>query len=491
RQMDRMRKLNAFTLSTSRARSPKAVVQAWVALIRDVYPVPMVVGVAFDDGKAEVVVHRDGTEQQEFQVDAWLHFYDVHELPSCQAVHIKPGADICRLLEIIDGLDSPEDKRPRREAEVNVVLTVRGQAGTPRGLLVATLPSELGREVLEAQPRRNDEPFLQTVRGNVEVALDAVRMYRQLHEARQDLEERVDVRTQELTRVNDRLEDSLEKLRATQSELIEASRLAGMSEVATGVLHNVGNVLNSVNVSAWMVSGKAEGMLDGRLEALAILLANEQMDLSEPHRRRQVAEYVRKLARRLNADRSAVIDEAKQLSKNIDHIRRIVSTQQSFARAAGVSEICTVQELVDDALTLNAGLIAQNSVELTCEVDDLPGLSIDRHKVLQILVNLISNAVQAVVAARGDGRHLWIRCHADGTFLSLRVRDNGVGIPAANLSRVFAQGFTTRADGHGFGLHTSACAAQELGGVLTCSSEGSGHGATFLLQLPRSLEIAV
>jgi signal transduction histidine kinase len=491
RQMDRMHKLNAFTLSTARARSPKAVVQAWVQLIRDVYPVPMVVGIAFDEGIADVLVHRDGEERREFQADSWAHFFDLQELPSSQSIHQEPEADVCRILDIVDGLDPPASLHPRREAEVNVVLTARSEDGKPRGLLVATLPRDQSRGYLEAAPRPNDEPFLQIVRGDVEVTLDAVHMNRQLHEARRDLEDRVEVRTQQLTRVNDRLADSLEKLRATQSELIEASRLAGMSEVATGVLHNVGNVLNSVNVSASMVSGMVEGLLDGRLEALSILLSNEKEDLSDPVRRAQIGQYVRKLARRLNADRTAVVAEAKQLSKNIDHIRRIVSTQQSFAKAAGVSELCTVEELVEDALTLNAELIAQNSVSVTCKVDDLPCLSIDRHKVLQILVNLVSNAVQAVVAAREDGRQLCIRCEEEGAFLSLRVQDNGVGIPEANLSRVFAQGFTTRADGHGFGLHASACAARELGGVLTCASLGTGHGATFLLQLPLEHSIAM
>ncbi len=489
-QMNRMRKLNAFTLSTSRARSPKAVIQAWVALICDVYNIPMVLGIAFDEGKAEVVVHRDGEEQREFEIDAWFHFYDLHELPSCHAVHERADADVCRVLDILDGLDPPKDLRPRREAKVNVVLTARGQDGTPRGLLVATLPFGVNRGHLDAEPQPKDEAFLQIVRGDVEVTLDAVQMNRQLHEAKQGLEKRVDVRTEQLTRVNGRLEESLDKLRATQSELIEASRLAGMSEVATGVLHNVGNVLNSVNVSASMVVGKVEGLLDGRLEALAMLLANEEMDLSEPVRRSQIARYVRKLSLRLHSDRAAVIVEAKQLSKNIDHIRRIVNTQQSYAKAVGVSEVCTVQELVDDALTLNAELIARNGVSVLCEVDDLPSLSMDRHKVLQILVNLVSNAVQAVVPARVEGRELHIRCEKEEGFVSFGVRDNGVGIPAANLSRVFAQGFTTRANGHGFGLHASACAARELGGVLTCDSQGTGHGATFLLQLPLELAVA-
>ena len=62
--------------------------------------------------------------------------------------------------------------------------------------------------------------------------------------------------------------------------------------------------------------------------------------------------------------------------------------------------------------------------------------------------------------------------------------DNGIGIPADNLTRIFGHGFTTRKEGHGFGLHSGALAAKELGGALTVESDGPGKGATFTLEFP-------
>ncbi|HEX5747505.1 MAG TPA: ATP-binding protein [Archangium sp.] len=69
-------------------------------------------------------------------------------------------------------------------------------------------------------------------------------------------------------------------------------------------------------------------------------------------------------------------------------------------------------------------------------------------------------------------------------LVRIQVHDNGMGIAPEMLTRIFQYGFTTREEGHGFGLHSSALAAQELGGSLTVHSEGPGHGATFTLELP-------
>ena len=80
-----------------------------------------------------------------------------------------------------------------------------------------------------------------------------------------------------------------------------------------------------------------------------------------------------------------------------------------------------------------------------------------------------------------------VRAQPNGAGLAIiSVADNGIGIPAENLTRIFAHGFTTRKHGHGFGLHSSALAASEMGGALRVQSDGHGCGATFTIELPLS-----
>jgi signal transduction histidine kinase len=104
--------------------------------------------------------------------------------------------------------------------------------------------------------------------------------------------------------------------------------------------------------------------------------------------------------------------------------------------------------------------------------------------VLQILVNLISNATRAMEAVTDRPRRLTLRLQASGASLRVCVRDDGEGISPENLTRIFAHGFTTRKTGHGFGLHSCALAARQMGGILTAQSEGPGKGATFTLEFP-------
>jgi signal transduction histidine kinase len=118
-----------------------------------------------------------------------------------------------------------------------------------------------------------------------------------------------------------------------------------------------------------------------------------------------------------------------------------------------------------------------------CEIEDLGRVRLDRHKLVQVLVNVIKNARESVDASGGAGR-VTVRALRDGERLRIDVVDDGAGIAAENLARVFNHGFTTKSGGHGFGLHSSANAATEMGGRLGAASAGLGRGATFTLDLP-------
>jgi len=271
-------------------------------------------------------------------------------------------------------------------------------------------------------------------------------------------------------------------------QLLETSRQAGMAEVATNVLHNVGNVLNSVNVSALLVTDGAKKSRVSYVGKIAALLEAHTADLgpfltSDPQGR-QVPEFLNQLAKQLAGEQQDTIHELELLRQNIEHIKEIVTMQQSHAKISGVLEIIPAAELVDNALTLNAAGFSRHGIALIREFQEAPPLNVEKHKVLQILINLIRNAKFACVDSGRPDKTIRIGIRATETGVRITVADNGVGIAPENLTRIFSHGFTTRKDGHGFGLHSGALTARELGGTLTVHSEGAGLGADFTLTLP-------
>jgi signal transduction histidine kinase len=194
--------------------------------------------------------------------------------------------------------------------------------------------------------------------------------------------------------------------------------------------------------------------------------------------------FLNQLTAQLESEQKAILAELGQLSKNVEHIKDIVAVQQSYAKVAGLSQSVEIVELVEDSLRMNAGSLVRHDVQLTREFECNPVLCVDKHKVVQILVNLVRNAKFACDESGRLDKHLTLRIRSDERHVRVWVIDNGVGIPAENLTRIFSHGFTTRKTGHGFGLHSGALAAKELGGALLAHSDGPGCGATFTLELP-------
>lgn len=285
------------------------------------------------------------------------------------------------------------------------------------------------------------------------------------------------------------LKEAQEKLEDTHKRLSHASRMAGMAEVATDILHNVGNVLNSVNVSCSMVMGRLQESPAANLARIPQLLKEQtgKLDafLTTDPKGKKIPDYLGALAKVIEEQRTFALGELEQLRQHIDHIKQVVAMQQNYARVAGLEEQVAAVDLIEDSLRLNASAMIRHRVELVRDLETVPPLVVDKHKVLQILVNLVSNAKYAVSASPREDKLVTVRVRRTSPErLQIQVADNGVGIAPENLTRVFAHGFTTRPDGHGFGLHSGAIAAKELGGALTVQSDGPGHGATFTLELP-------
>ncbi len=280
------------------------------------------------------------------------------------------------------------------------------------------------------------------------------------------------------------------ELERVNRELMTASREAGMAEVATNVLHNVGNILNSVNISASLVAERLRQSKAAGVSRLAAMLL-EQGDrvgqfIAEDVRGKRVPEYLAALGEQLVTDQSAALAELTLLRDNLEHIKDTVTMQQSYAKLCGVTETVEVVDLVEDSLRLNAGAFARHGVALRREFAGVPQINVDKHKVLQILVNLVRNAKYACDDSGRTDKLIILRIEPAPAGVRIAVIDNGIGIPPQNMSRLFQHGFTTRASGHGFGLHSGALAAQELGGTLRADSEGEGCGASFTLELPLS-----
>ncbi|OOG81392.1 ATPase [Hydrogenophaga sp. A37] len=334
--------------------------------------------------------------------------------------------------------------------------------GVTRAMLL--LENRLGRGAFTVD--RLDAVMLIT--GQLAVSLANAQLYEQL-------ERRVQERTQELQQA--------------QAQLLSAARLAGMAEIATNVLHNVGNVLNSVNVSAGLVGTRLRTSKVKGVGRAARLMAEHAGDLgpflTQDARGKLLPGYLGELAQALEAEHIGMAEELAGLSQSVDHIKVIVATQQAYAGTAYMVESVKLNELLNDALRMNAGALTRRKVEVVTDIAELPDLPLDRHRLLQIFVNLISNAKHALndVTDRSPCIRL-VAALADAGTLRISVADNGEGIAPENLTRVFAHGFTTRKDGNGFGLHSCVLAAQEMGGRLSAHSDGPGLGARFTLELP-------
>jgi PAS domain S-box-containing protein len=302
----------------------------------------------------------------------------------------------------------------------------------------------------------------------------------------------------ELDRTNQSLVVEIDERKKAESErealnrrLQEASRRIGMAEVAASVLHNVGNVLNSVNVSVGLIQKTLERTPVARLGRIGQMVRDHMNDLSmyltQDEKGKQIPSYMVKLADQMNTNFTGINKELDSLESNIDHIRRVITAQQGLAKPQVLLEPIQLADVVEQAVAINRDSLEQAGIALVREYAELPATMCDRHQVLQIMVNLINNAIyfMKVVPDRAHRLTVTIDYQAESRErLQIQVRDTGCGINPDNFKRLFTQGFTTREGGHGLGLHSAFLAAKLVGGTLSAMSEGEGKGAAFTLELP-------
>ena len=277
-----------------------------------------------------------------------------------------------------------------------------------------------------------------------------------------------------------------------ESELVKVSRRAGMAEVATGVLHNVGNVLNSVNTATQVTADRIQRMQLGHLSKASAMMSEHERDLGDfltnDDRGKMLPGFLSRLTESLHAEQVGALEELSQLQGRVDHIRHIIEAQQSYARPGRLLTKVNLAEVIDQAIEINSCSLQNHSIDIVRDFRGRHVVECDQHVVLQVLVNLLSNAKKALRDCDHRDKRIWVTLaeaeHDGAAAAEISVRDNGVGITEENLTKIFRHGFTTRSDGHGFGLHSSSNAIRSLGGDLRVYSDGAGSGATFTVLIP-------
>lgn len=367
--------------------------------------------------------------------------------------------------------------------------------------LLLNLPNgELRKFIVNTVPIMDDGP---TVRGALVSFHDVTELDRansQLKDANSELEaSRIQIleKNLELEVANTNLHVEMDQRKKAEAEkeklyqqLMNASRQAGMADVASSVLHNVGNVINSINVSTDTLLKTLKKPMVGDVCRIASLFHEHQNSLQDfltaDPKGKQIPSYLGLVAESLNGSHQAIQSELDSLVKKVDHIKQVIMSHQDIAHAGNIREPVPVEDLMEQAVLMALPEPKKYQIHLVREYRAASTIMTDRHQVLQVLVNLITNAKNAMVEHSGSTRRLTLRIGVSSaqTFAQFEVIDTGGGIKPEHLPRLFAQGFTTRKAGHGLGLHSAAIAVKNLGGTLHAQSAGEGCGATFTLELP-------
>jgi two-component system NtrC family sensor kinase len=297
-------------------------------------------------------------------------------------------------------------------------------------------------------------------------------------------------RADEIGTLSRELDSMMEKLERSRTHVVDAARTAGMSEIATGILHDVGNVLNSVNVSADLAAQRLRASKLPKLEKLLELVEAQGERLPEflasSPKGRHVVPFLGEATRALRGEHDEVERELRSLAEGIEHIRRLVDSQQALAGASELREPVDVGAQVELAWSLvRRSDGPTGGPELVRDIEDVGRVRLDRHKLVQVLVNLLKNARESHAAAGRPDAPIRARVARHGAGrLAIEIADDGVGIAREDLERIFRHGVTTKPGGHGFGLHSCANAITEMDGSIRAESAGPGRGARFVVELP-------
>lgn len=294
----------------------------------------------------------------------------------------------------------------------------------------------------------------------------------------------------EIGQLQDHLNIMLQKLDKAKNISIETSRAAGVAEIATSILHNVGNVLNSINTSVALLGENNQQSYVIRLPQLLTILENNKDNLNDyfnqDKRGKLFIPYFKKLTEQLVSEKTKTQEELDNLNKNLNHVNQIIAMQQKSSRPGShFLERIKIDDLIEEILLLYANSLRKVPINVERQFSEIPPVLSVKNKIQQILINLVKNAIDSLIISNPKEKRLIIKIELlkNKSCVQIIVSDNGIGISKENLKKIFTFGFTTKKEGHGYGLHNSALLANELGGELKAESHGLNQGASFILRV--------
>lgn len=293
----------------------------------------------------------------------------------------------------------------------------------------------------------------------------------------------------ELENKNEILNDTVQELENTRNELVEKAHKAGMADIASGILHNVGNILNSVTTSASLIKDTVKkSKVEGLEQANTILrehINHIEEFISNDPKGKKLMHYYLKIEEPLKEEQHKVIKQSNRLIDKIEMINSTIAAQQNYVGARMHDDHISLSEIVEDALALQAGSIERHELKIKKDFQPVDEIEAHRSKLVHVLINIIKNAKEAMKEVNQEDKKLEFSTWQDSEMVYLSIMDNGEGIKEENKTAIFKHGFTTKKEGHGFGLHSSANYMTEMGGKIKVNSDGNGKGTTFILSFPR------
>lgn len=280
------------------------------------------------------------------------------------------------------------------------------------------------------------------------------------------------------------------EMKAMNQKLFATARYAGMSEVATSILHNVGNVMNSVNINLSLIKENLEKI---NLEKLIIVSqmikdnAHNNRYFVDDHKGKIIPDYISSSSKNLLNIFNVISEEVKSLDVNLSHIKDIVIMQKDLSGVSGIKEFLTIPEIIETAINICFVDASHGDIKINKIYETNESFLVDKTKLLQVVVNLLRNAKDALNLSKILNKKIDIIIKkTDQHQVRITIKDNGMGIDPENLIRIFSFGYTTKKSGHGFGLHSSAIAIHEMDGEINVKSDGLGKGAEFNIFIPIS-----
>ncbi len=298
----------------------------------------------------------------------------------------------------------------------------------------------------------------------------------------------------EIRRLNNQLEERVIKrtaeLKDAQDEIISKEHKSELADITTGTLHNVKNILNSVKVSSEAIgkilSGSAIAGLKNANEVLRNNINNIGEFFSNDPKGQKLIEFYFKIEEVFGIEAEESRSQMRRLLKHLDSIEKVITTQQAYGGLDSLSEELDPLKIIQDALTMHMGSIKGYDIQIKKDFSDVPKIKVQKIKLMHILVNLIRNAKEAMLKNTAENRVLTVSTSADDDWVYIKINDTGHGIAPEDSEKMFTHGFTTKKDGHGYGLYSCKGYMEEMAGEIWAESQGEGRGATFVLKFPAS-----